>query len=132
MHDSHPNFALIQEFFRAFIDKDIPKITEILDEGISWHVPAKHPLEGTKNGIDQVLDYLDMINKLAFRTKLVLIGISDRHIIACCPYWNNHPNGKNLENMSCLLWVIEDDKIKEVFNFPDEHLQKKTFFQELF
>ena len=48
-----------------------------------------------------------------------MMGVNDSFITDCHRNWINLENEENLNNMSCLLWKIEDSKIVEVFNFPE-------------
>lgn len=132
MNESHPNLNLIHDFFRAYGDNDINGIKSVLDESIKWHVPGNHPLSGTKNGITEVLAFFDQLGKGSFKAEPIVMGVTDTHVIDCHRNWSNLENEENLDNMSCLLWRIENNRIKEVHNFPENQHKVDSFFSRIY
>ncbi len=132
MEQKHPNLDLINAFFAAYGSNDSLGIKEVLDKNIKWHIPGEHPLSGTKTGIDEVLEYFKQLGKGSFKAEPIIMGVNDTHVIDCHRNWSNLENEKNLDNMSCLLWRIEDNKIKEVHNFPENQKVVDLFFKKLY
>jgi len=132
MAETHPNLTLIRNFFTAYANSDLDAIGSILAEDIKWHIPGKHPLSGTKTGVNQVLAYFQKLNKASFKAEGIVMGVSDRYVIDCHRNWSNIENEENLNAMSCLLWKIENNKIVEVFNFPQDQHIVDSFFSKLY
>lgn len=132
MSASHPNLALINNFFQAYAKNDLDGIKEILAENIKWHIPGSHPLSGTKTGVNEVLNYFQQLNKGAFQAESIVMGVNDNFVIDCHKNWSNITHGENLNNMSCLLWKIENNKIVEVYNFPEDQHKVDAFFSTLY
>ena len=132
MNTSHPNIILIHEFFKAYMANDVEAIGNILSEDIRWHIPGNHPLSGTKCGIPQVLAFFELLNKATFKAEPIVMGVNDNYVIDCHRNWSNLEGVENLNNMSCLLWKIEDGKIVEVFNFPENQQSVDSFFSKLY
>ena len=132
MEQKHPNLDLIHSFFTAYANNDSLGIKEVLDENIKWHIPGEHPLSGTKTGIHEVLEYFRQLGKGSFKAEPIIMGVNDTHVIDCHRNWSNLDNDENLDNMSCLLWKIEDNKIKEVHNFPENQKVVDLFFRKLY
>jgi ketosteroid isomerase-like protein len=132
MTESHPNITLINEFFKAYAANDSEAIKKILAEDIKWHIPGKHPLSGKKQGIEEVLGYFQQLNKGYFKAEPIVMGVNDNFVIDCHRNWSNLEGIENLNNMSCLLWKIENDKIVEVHNFPENQQIVDIFFSELY
>lgn len=132
MVESHPNLTLINNFFKAYGENDLNAIKNILAEDVKWHIPGKHPLSGTKTGVDQVLAFFKKLNKAALKAEPIVMGVNDKYVIDCHRNWSDAENGKNLDSMSCLLWRIENNKIVEVFNFPQDQHIVDTFFSTLY
>ena len=132
MENTHPNIILINDFFKAYSINDIEGISKILSEDIKWHIPGDHPLSGTKTGIKEVLAYFQLLNKGLFKAEPIVMGVNDNFVIDCHRNWSNLENVENLNNMSCLLWKIEDGKIVEVFNFPENQHKVDKFFSKLY
>lgn len=132
MEQKHPNLDLIHVFFTAYGNNDSVGIKKVLDENIKWHIPGEHPLSGTKTGVEEVLDYFEQLGKGSFKAEPIVMGVNDTHVIDCHRNWSNLENEENLDNMSCLLWRIEDNKIKEVHNFPENQKIVDLFFKKLY
>lgn len=132
MEQKHPNLDLIHAFFTAYGNNDILEIKKVLDENIKWHIPGDHPLSGTKTGVEEVLEFFKQLGKGLFKAEPIVMGVSDTHVIDCHRNWSNLENEENLDSMSCLLWRIEDHKIKEVHNFPENQQVVDLFFNKLY
>jgi ketosteroid isomerase-like protein len=132
MTESHPNLTLINDFFKAYAANDLEAIRNILSEDIKWHIPGKHPLSGTKTGVIQVLEFFQKLNKAALKAEPIVMGVNDKYVIDCHRNWSTLENKENLNSMSCLLWRIENNKIVEVFNFPEDQHIVDSFFSGLY
>src|SRR5690242_16188063 len=125
---THPNLTLINAFFQAYASNDAEGIRNVLAENIKWHIPGNHPLSGTKTGIAEVIEYFKQLSKGAFQAAPIVMGVNDNFVIDCHRNWSNIDNAENLNNMSCLLWKIEHNKIVEVYNFPEDQHKVDAFF----
>lgn len=132
MTQTHPNLSLINDFFTAYGNNDLEGIIKVLAEDIKWHIPGDHPLSGTKTGIDEVLNFFKKLSKGAFKAEPIVMGVNDSYVIDCHRNWSNLENSDNLNAMSCLLWRIENRKIVEVHNFPENQKDVDVFFKNLY
>lgn len=132
MTEPHPNLTLINDFFIAYAANDLDAIKNILSEDIKWHIPGSHPLSGTKLGVKQVLEFFQKLNKVALKAEPIVMGVNDKYVIDCHRNWSSIENEENLNSMSCLLWKIENNKIVEVFNFPQDQHLVDLFFSKFF
>lgn len=130
MSEQHPNLQLINSFFQAYANNDLETVRAILSPSIEWIIPGRHPLSGTKSGVDEVLEYFKQLSTSFFQAKPIVMGVNNEYVIDCHLNWSNRPDGENMEAMSCLLWRFEDGKIIKVYNFPqDQHLVDMFFNQ---
>ncbi|MVM41310.1 nuclear transport factor 2 family protein [Spirosoma sp. HMF3257] len=132
MQTTHPNIALVHQFFQAYADQDQAAISQLLAPAIRWSIPGNHPLSGVKNGPDEVLFYLSQLGRAAFQAKPIVVGVNDDYVIDCHYNWSNLAEGPQFAGMSCLLWKFADGKISEVYNFPQDQHQVDSFFQNLY
>ena len=132
MNDTHPNILLINSFFKAYAANDTTGIKKIFAEDIKWHIPGNHPLSGTKVGVDEVLHFFQQLNKGHFKAEPIVMGVNDNFVIDCHRNWSNLEGTENLNNMSCLLWKIENNRIVEVHNFPENQHIVDAFFSKLY
>src|SRR5688572_11641259 len=98
METTHPNLVLIHQFFEAYAGNNLEKLNHILAENIKWHIPGKHPLSGTKTGIDEVLGYFRQLEKCAFKASPIVMGLNDNYVIDCHTNWSNLEGDENLNN----------------------------------
>ncbi|GAB4035567.1 nuclear transport factor 2 family protein [Spirosoma jeollabukense] len=129
---SHPNTELVHRFFQAYATNDLSAIETILAPTIQWHIPGQHPLSGVKKGIDEVLTYFKQLGKAAFGASPIVMGVNEHYVIDCHQNWSALDGVDNLNAMSCLLWKIEEGKITEVYNFPQDQHQVDAFFSKLY
>lgn len=130
MSQTHPNLILIHNFFQAYAAYDLDKIQTILSEDIQWHIPGKHPLSGTKKGIQEVLTYFQVLNKFAFWAEPIVMGVNDEYVIDCHKNESPLSHEQNFSGLSCLLWRVADNKIVEVYNFPQDQVKVDAFFNK--
>lgn len=129
---THPNLRLISAFFDAYSRGDMEDIEKVMDSKIIWHIPGKHPLSGTKKGIGEVLAYFQELALASFSAEPIVMGVNGDYVIDCHRNRSNLEGSENLNNMSCLLWRIENNKIVEVFNFPEDQHAVDRFFMKLY
>jgi ketosteroid isomerase-like protein len=132
MTTQHPNLQLIHTFFQAYGANDLESIKQILAADIEWVIPGRHPLSGTKVGVEEVLGYFKQLHKCAFQAKPIVMGVNDDYVIDCHLNWSNREDGENVEGMSCLLWKFKDGKISKVYNFPEDQHMIDAFFNKAY
>ncbi|MDR2274574.1 MAG: nuclear transport factor 2 family protein [Sphingobacterium sp.] len=131
-NSNHPNLILIHRFFEAYASNNVEHLSDVFHSDVKWHIPGNHPLSGTKVGVAGIVDYLAKIGEYNFQAEGIVMGVSDDHVIDCHRNWSNEGDGVSLNNMSCLLWKIENNKIKEVFNFPQDQHVVDAYFNSKF
>jgi uncharacterized protein len=60
----HPNLALVQRMYECFNKNDMDTIRrEIFAPDLVWNLPGRHPLAGTKHGVEEVLAFFSQLVK---------------------------------------------------------------------
>lgn len=129
-NQQHPNLNLINTFFRAYSNNDLETIRQIFAPDIEWVIPGRHPLSGTKVGVDEVLNYFKQLSTFSFQARPIVMGVNDNYVIDCHINWSNKDKDENIERMSCLLWKFADGKISKVYNFPEDQHAIDAFFNK--
>jgi len=129
---SHPHLTLINDFFQAYASNDEQAIGKVLDPEIKWHIPGSHQLSGTKTGIEEVLAFFKELEKGAFKAEPIATGVNGDYVVDCHRNWSELEGDDKFEAMSCLLWKIEDGRIVEVFNFPQDQKVVDSFFKKVY
>jgi ketosteroid isomerase-like protein len=58
---THQNAKRLEEFLRAYADRDAERIGAALNENAVWHVGGTHRFSGDYRGRDAILEYFDRI-----------------------------------------------------------------------
>ena len=130
MTGKHPNIQLIERFFKAYSTADFDGMRQVMSADIKWHILGKHPFSGTKNGMMELMEYLEKLNQFGFKAEQIVMGVNDNYVIDCHRNWSTSSGPLVLNAMSCLLWKIEENKIVEVFNFPQDQHIVNVFFEK--
>ena len=78
------------------------------------------------------MEYFSALNKALFQAESIVMGVNDNYVIDCHRNWSNLEGEENLNNMSCLLWKIENNQIVEVYNFPEDQHVVNQFFNKIY
>ena len=118
---AHSNEDIVNRFFEAYKKHDIEGIKEVMDPNITWHFLGRHPLAGTKQGIEEVVSFFDMMAKIMERSKptmqKLIIASNDDYFIECQHSKTNMDDGNNLDHYTCVLWAFKNGKIVEGRHF---------------
>lgn len=124
----HPNIELIESFFKAYSNADLEGMQRVMATDVKWHIPGNHPYSGTKVGIPQLMHYLEKLSEYGFKAEQIVMGVNDNYVVDCHRNWSTSSGSPVLNAMSCLLWKIEENKIVEVYNFPQDQNLVDDFF----
>jgi uncharacterized protein len=120
---AHPNLTIINEFFAAYSQHDLNAIREVMSEQVRWIFPGHHSLGGTKNGINEVVEFFDLmavVMKKSFaRAEKLVVGSNDDYVVESQHIWMTI-DGITSEHYWCVLWKFEDGKIVEGKHFVAE------------
>jgi uncharacterized protein len=126
--ENNMNVKIVQSFYEAYGKKDLEGIRQVLAEDVQWHIPGRHPLSGTKNGINEVISFFDELGKAGFKAEVMILAANDNYVIDAHRGWSNVTNGDNVDLNWVLLYQIENGKIKRVINFAgDQHIADEFF-----
>jgi ketosteroid isomerase-like protein len=126
--ENNTNIQIVQDFFEAYERNDLEGIRQVLAEDVQWHIPGRHPLSGTKNGIDEVINFFEELGKVGFKAEVMILAANDNYVIDAHRGWSNITNGENVDLNWILLYQIDNNKIKRVINFAGDQPLADEFF----
>jgi ketosteroid isomerase-like protein len=126
--ENNSNIQIVQDFFDAYGKNDLEGIRQVLAEDVQWHIPGRHPLSGTKNGIDEVMNFFEELGKVGFKAEVMILAANDNYVIDAHRGWSNVTNGENVDLNWILLYQIENNKINRVINFAGDQPLADEFF----
>jgi uncharacterized protein len=126
--ENNTNIKVVQSYYAAYGKKDLEGMRQLLAEDVQWHIPGRHPLSGTKNGVNEVISFFDELGKAGFKAEVMILAANDNYVIDAHRGWSNLTNGDNIDLNWVLLYQIENGKIKRVINFAgDQHIADEFF-----
>jgi hypothetical protein len=117
---SHPNIERTERGFRAFVERDLATITDLLREDIVWTIPGRSPLAGTYRGRDAALGALRKAVELtagSYVTELQHVVADDERIVALYRA-RGRREGRELDIGQALVCRVEDGRWVEVQALP--------------
>jgi ketosteroid isomerase-like protein len=126
--ENNTNLPIVQNFFEAYGKNDLVGIRQVLADDIQWHTPGRHPLSGTKNGINEVINFFDELGKRGFKAEVMILAANDNYVVDAHRGWSNVSIGDNIDLNWVLLYQIENNKIKRAINFAGDQPLADEFF----
>jgi uncharacterized protein len=126
--ENNTNIQIVQNLFEAYGKNDLEGIRQVLADDIQWHIPGRHPLSGTKNGIDEVMNLFKELGKAGFKAEVMILAANDNYVIDAHRGWSNVTSGENVDLNWVLFYQIENNKIKRVINFAGDQPLADEFF----
>jgi ketosteroid isomerase-like protein len=118
----HPNEGLLRREYEARARRDDPALSELLSEGIIWHVPGLSAIAGVYRGRDQVMEYVRRRRELAddtFEISVEDVLANDRHGLVIASGKASR-EGKQLEWRAHGLYRFEGGRIAECWVLPED------------
>jgi ketosteroid isomerase-like protein len=131
---SHPNLDIMNDFYDAYVERDMSAVKLVLDENIKWFYPGHHLLSGIKKGINEVISFFDTMGGIMAESNLkfekLITGANDDYVVECQHVWTNREDGVNLDHYWCVLWKFKGGKIIEGRHFASDQYAVDNFFSE--
>ncbi|BDY04445.1 nuclear transport factor 2 family protein [Ferrimonas sp. YFM] len=96
-------------------------------EDVEWHIPGRHPLAGTKRGIEAFMQFFHELGKAGFAAEVMILAANDTYVIDAHRGWSSQAQ-ENIDINWVLLYQIEDGKIRRVQNFSGDLYSSDQFF----
>jgi len=122
------NIKVVQDFFKAYGEGDLEGIAAVMDDNVTWHIPGRHPLSGTKHGRDEVLAFFSELGVAGFKAEPIYFGADETHVVDIHRGWSNAEGKPNVDTTWALVYRIEGGKIVEATNLSADQDAANTFF----
>lgn len=117
----HPNVGRIRALFAAFRAGDAVAIREALAPEATWHFPGRHgALAGSHTGHDAIFAFLGRVVALTggtFDLDVADVVANDRHAIVLFRGRGRRPDGRRLDNPTCLAIRFDAGRAVEIHEF---------------
>jgi len=122
-----PKIAVIERFFTAYAAHDVAGIASTLARDVLWTIPGRHPLSGTKRGIEEVLAFFDQLGKAGFKADPLFLGANEAYVVDVHRGWSTALEGK-VDTLWALVWHFDaDGKVDQVTNLCGDQAQMDQY-----
>jgi hypothetical protein len=129
---THPNLALIEQFFEAYSRRDLDGLHKVLASNAKWTALGVHPLAGVKNGFGEVIAFFDamgaVMGKSSPKVEKLIVSANADYAVECQHVWTDRGDGHDLDHLVCVLWTFKDGKIAEGRHFFSDPQAADRFF----
>ena len=113
----HPNIALVQGLYAAYMQGDRDAVRAALEPDIRWHNSGFDPTSGTLEGPDAVLAYLMGENHMEDYSLEVTDMLASDERVAIVARTTGRLGERRLVNDFVQLMHIRDGRVHEMFNY---------------
>jgi hypothetical protein len=110
------NAAIVRRGYEAFNAGDMETLTEVFDEGASWHTPGRSPIAGDHVGRDAAFAQFGRYGGDTggtFKAELQQVLADDDGRVIGLHHNRAERNGKQLDVDVCLVFQIEDGRVTD-------------------
>jgi len=120
------NAELIKRGYDAFARADLPAVFEILDSGITWHVPGSSPLSGDYKGHGEVGGFFARTMELSAGTFAIdiqdVLAAGERVVVLCTVSAERH--GQSWSSPEVHVWRVTGGRAVDFCEFQgNEHTE---------
>lgn len=120
MHE-HPNGTRIRGLFDAFRSGDVAAIQAAIAPDATWHFPGRRgALAGAHTGHEEILAFLGRVLALTdgtFGLEVEDVLANDRHGVVLFRGHGRRPDGRTLDNPTCLRIRFAGGRAAEIHEF---------------
>ncbi|MFE5285440.1 nuclear transport factor 2 family protein [Nocardia sp. NPDC056611] len=125
--EQNPKIAAIAAFFEAYARYDLDGMRAVLTEDISWTIPGRHPLSGTKHGIDEVVEFFNQLSTAGMKAETFFLEANDEYVVDIHRGYSTAGEGK-VDTMWALVWHFNaDGKVDRVVNLSGDQHQMDNY-----
>ena len=114
----HPNVELTRRGYEAFAKGDLATLSELMADGVTWHVLGVGSLDGTYRGREDVFGFFGRLAEETggtFRLDVHDVLANDGHAVALCTLSASR-GGKSIEVPVANVSHMRDGKITEFWS----------------
>ncbi|GLZ75609.1 hypothetical protein Afil01_04160 [Actinorhabdospora filicis] len=122
-----PKIETITRFFAAYAAKDTDGMAATLSPDIAWTIPGRHPLSGTKHGLDEVRAFFDALGRAGFQAEPVFLEANDEYVVDIHRGWTTEGTG-TVDTTWALVWHFDaEGRIDRVINLSGDQHQMDNY-----
>ena len=124
------NADLIRRGYDAFARADLPAVFEMLDAGVTWHVPGSSPLSGAYQGHGEVGGFFARTMELSGGTFAIdvqdILAAGDRVVVLCTVSAERH--GQSWSSPEVHVWRVSGGRAVDFREFQGDEQTEDAFW----
>lgn len=123
------NVELVQKMYEYFGQGDMGMLRDkVLSSDIVWKLPGRHPLAGSKQGINEVLAFLDQLVKSGLQVEILKMHSIEGNRVVDHHRVYGEKAGVSIDVLTATVYKIKDGKIFEVSDYVNDQHAIDRFF----
>jgi len=115
MYCNMTNQEIVNKFFDSYMKRDLDGVKHVMAANVVWYFMGRHKLAGTKNGIDEVIKFFDLMGRIMASSRptieKLIVAEKENYLIECQHIKTNREDGINIEHDVSVLWRFENGRI---------------------
>lgn len=127
----HPNAEVVRKGLKAFADRDMEAVGELLADDIVWHVPGNNPLSGDYKGKEEVFGFFAKLGELSggsFKLDVHDVVGNDEHVVALVRVSGSRPDGRTIQMRVAQTFHVRNGKAVEFWGMAEDQAQADAFW----
>lgn len=127
----HPNADVVRKGLKAFADRDMEAVGELLADDIVWHVPGNNPLSGDYKGKEEVFGFFAKLGELSggsFKLDVHDVVGNDEHVVALVRVSGSRPDGRTIQMRVAQTFHVRNGKAVEFWGMAEDQAQADAFW----
>ena len=109
------NMEVVEAIYQSYKTGHLKKLkAEIFAPDLTWNLPGRSPIAGTKKGVEEVLGFFGSLRKLGLQVTPLGMGEVGSDGVAEVYRAQGEVNGVTLSAYNCNYYKIRDGRIAEV------------------
>ena len=112
----------VRSLYAAFSAQDVPRMQQLFDPDVIWHLPGRSVLAGDHQGVDAVLAFFGRVAELSegsFTVELHDIIASDEHVVSLHTA-RGTARGCTLEDHNVIVAHVRDGRIAAIYEHHED------------
>ncbi|MDH6118422.1 nuclear transport factor 2 family protein [Kitasatospora sp. GAS204B] len=120
--DKSKKIGAITKFFAAYATHDLEGMREVLTDDVAWTIPGRHPLSGTKRGIEEVAAFFTELGRAGFQADPIFLEANEEYVVDIHRGWSTEGVGQ-VDTTWALVWHFNSEgRVDRVVNLSgDQH-----------
>ncbi|HEY3766987.1 MAG TPA: nuclear transport factor 2 family protein [Gaiellales bacterium] len=127
MSEEHPDAIAYRRTAEAFRSGDLDVVTSLIAPEVVWHVPGDHPMAGTIEGREVLLEWLRSLDGIGFWLVEHDVFASDEHVCAVSTMGARRGDF-DAQTRVISIFRFRDGRQVERWLYPDDAAAWNTIF----